>query len=153
VYVPGYNDEEIPKLAKFAEEIGAGRNCPSIGVQNLLNYRFGRNLVNSVPMEDFYKKMKELERKHGIKIIFDKTVFDVEDLPELPKPFKKGQIVEAEVVLPGRIRNEKLAVAKDRLISVPNCDKEIGSKVKLRIKRTKHNIFLGVLLCQQYHYA
>ncbi len=146
VWVPSFNDEEIPKLAKFAQEIGAGKNCPSIGIQNLLNYRFGRNPVKSLSMEEFYKKMRELEKKHNVKLIFDKLAFEVEDLPELPKPFKKGQIVEAEIVLPGRIGNEMLAVAKDRLISVPYCHYEIGSKVRLRIRRTKHNIFLGELL-------
>lgn len=145
VWVPGFNDEELPKLAKFAEEIGAGRKCPPIGVQNLLNYRFGRNPVESAPLEEFYRKMRELEQKHNIKLIFDKDDFEVEDLPELPKPFRKGQVVEAEIALPGRIGNEKLAVAKNRLISIPNCHEEVGSKVRLRIKRTKHNIFLGEL--------
>jgi len=146
VWMPGYNDEEIPKLAKFAQDIGAGKHCPPIGIQNMLNYKFGRNPVKETPMEMFYKKMKELEEKHNLKLIFDKTAFDVEDLPELPKPFKKDQTVEAEIVMPGRIGSEKLAVAKNRLISVPNCYKEEGSKVKLRIKRTKHNIFLGEML-------
>ena len=136
----------MPKLAKFAEEIGAGKNCPAIGVQNLLNYRFGRNPVETTPVEDFYKKMRELEQKHNIKLIFDKTAFEVEELPELPKPFKKGQVIDAEIVLPGRIGNEKIAVARDRLVSVPDCYKETGSKAKIRIKRTKHNIFLGELL-------
>jgi len=145
VWVPGYNDEELPKLAKFAEEIGAGKNCPPIGVQNLLNYKFGRNL-EGVPMEEFYRKMRELENDHNIKLIFDKRAFNVEELPELPKPFRKGQAVSAEIVLPGRIGNEKLAAASNRLISVPNCYKEEGSKVRLKIKRTKHNIFLGELL-------
>ena len=146
VWVPGYNDEELPKLAKFAEEIGAGKECPAIGVQNLLNYRFGRNPVESVPMEVFYNKMRELEQKHNIRLIFDKSAFDVQELPELPKPFRKGQVIEAEIVLPGRIGNEMLAVAQNRLLSVPNCSKKEGSTVKLRIKRTKHNIFLGELL-------
>ena len=146
VWVPGFNDDELPKLAKFAKEIGAGKHCPSIGIQNLLNYRFGRNPFESVPMEQFYKKMRELEQEHNIKLVFDKTAFDVEELPELPKPFRKGQLIEAEIVLPGRIGNEMLAVAKDRLISVPDCHKEMGEKAKLRIKRTKHNIFLGELL-------
>ena len=146
VWVPGFNDEEIPKLAKFAEEIGAGKHCPAIGVQNLLNYRFGRNPIYGVPMEIFYKKMRDLEEKYNVELIFDKSAFDVEEMPELPKPFKKGQIIEAEIVLNGRIGNEKLAVAKNRLISVPNCYKEIGEKTKLRIRRTKHNIFLGELL-------
>ena len=146
VWVPGYNDEELVKLAKFAGEIGAGKNCPPIGIQNLLNYRFGRNPVKDIAMEEFYKKMRELEQKNSIKLIFDKAAFEVEDLPELPKPFKKGRVVKAEIVLPGRIGNEKIAVVKDRLISVPNCYKQEGSKVKLRIKRTKHNIFLGELM-------
>ena len=146
VWVPGYNDDELPKLAKFAEEIGAGKNCPPIGIQNMLNYRFGRNIAENVPFEVFYEKMRELEQKHNVKLIFNKTAFNVEDLPELPKPFRKGQIVKAEIILPGRIGNEKLAVAGNRLISVPNCHKEIGEGVKLRIKRTKHNIFLGKFL-------
>ena len=112
----------------------------------MLNYRFGRNPVKSADMEEFYKKMRELEQKHNVKLVFDKSAFEVEDLPELPKPFRKGQVVKAEIVLPGRIGNEKLAVADNRLISVPDCYKEEGSKVKIRIKRTKHNIFLGELL-------
>ncbi|MBI1936363.1 radical SAM protein [Candidatus Woesearchaeota archaeon] len=146
VWMPGYNDEELPKLAKFANEIGAGKNCPPIGIQNMLNYRFGRNPAKEAPMEEFYSKMKLIEQEHNIKLIFGKSAFKVEELPELPKPFKKGQIIEAEIVLPGRIGNEMLAVAKNRLISVPDCYKEEGSKVKLKIKRTKHNIFLGELL-------
>ncbi len=146
VWMPGYNDEEIPKLAKFAQEIGAGKNCPPIGVQNMLNYKFGRNPIKEPSFDIFYQKMKELEKEHDIKLIFDKSAFDVEELPELPKPFRKGQNVEAEIVLPGRIGNEMLAAAKGRLISVPDCFKEIGEKVKLRIRRTKHNVFMGELL-------
>ncbi len=146
VWMPGFNDEELPKLAKFANEIGAGKQCPPIGIQNMLNYRFGRNPVDEKPMEEFYTKMKYLEEKHNIKLIFDKSAFNVEELPELPKPFKKDQVIEAKIMLPGRIGNEKLAVAKERLISIPNCYKEIGGNVKLRIKRTKHNIFLGEMM-------
>ena len=146
VWLPGYNDEELPKLAKFAQEIGAGKHCPPIGIQSFMNYRFGRNPIEEVSLEVFYKKMQELEKEYNVKLIFDKTAFNVEDLPELPKPFRKGQMVEAEIVLPGRIGSEKLAVAKGRLISVPDCYKEIGTRVKLRIRRTKHNIFLGELL-------
>lgn len=146
VWMPCYNDEELPKLAKFAREIGAGKHCPPIGIQNMLNYKFGRNPIKQVDMDQFYAKMRELEAKYGIPLIVDKYSFEIEDLPELPKPFKKGKVVEAEIMLPGRLGNEKLAVAKDRIISIPSCDKEIGSTVKIRIRRTKHNIFMGELL-------
>lgn len=146
VWMPGYNDDELPKLAKFAKEIGAGKNCPSIGIQNFMNYRFGRNPIKEIPLDDFYKKMRVLEAEYGVQLIFDKTAFNIENLPELPKPFKKGQVIEAKIVLPGRIGNEMITAAQNRLISVPECFKEIGSMVRLKIRRTKHNIFLGELL-------
>ncbi|MEK6948851.1 MAG: radical SAM protein [Nanoarchaeota archaeon] len=145
VWLPGYNDEELVRLAKFAQEVGAGKNCPPIGIQNFLNYRFGRNPVKPVELEVFYKKLQELEQKHGIKLINDEKMFKIKKCKELPKPFRKGQVIEAELVFPGRLPGEMLAVANNRLISVPGCDKKEG-KVKLKIRRTKHNIFLGELL-------
>ncbi|MBN4049149.1 radical SAM protein, partial [archaeon AH-315-M20] len=144
VWLPGYNDNELVKLAKFADEVGAGKNCPPIGIQNFLNYRFGRNPVKQVEMGVFYKKLHDLEQKHNIKLHYEYG-FKVKRCRELPKPFKKGDIIKAQVLFAGRLPNEMLAVAKDRLISVPNCYKKQGF-VKIRIKRTKHNIFLGELL-------
>ena len=44
--------------------------------------------------------------------------------------------------MPGRLKNEKIAVAKERTISIPNCYKDKG-KTKLKITRSKHNIFIG----------
>ncbi|MBI2130378.1 radical SAM protein [Candidatus Woesearchaeota archaeon] len=146
VWLPGYNDEELPKLAKFAKEIGAGKNCPSIGIQNFLNYRFGRNPVKEQPMEQFYAKITELEQRHGISLRTPKEAFNVHEAKELLKPFRKGQVVEAKIMLPGRLRNEKLAVANGRVIAIPNCFKEEGKMVRLKIRRTKHNIFIGELL-------
>ena len=144
VWLPGYNDEELVKLAKFAQEIGAGKNCPPIGIQNFLNYRFGRNPIEQIDLDVFYKKMQDLEQKHGIKLLY-KYGFNIKKCRELPKPFKKGQTIEAKLVCPGRFPKEMLAVANDRLVSVPNCYKQEGI-VRLKIRRTKHNIFLGEML-------
>ena len=77
VWLPGYNDNELPKLAKFAKEIGAGKHCPPIGIQNFLNYRFGRNPVNEQSMDSFYKRLIELEKEHGIKLRTPKEAFKV----------------------------------------------------------------------------
>jgi len=145
VWLPGYNDNELVKLAKFAQEVGAGKNCPAIGIQNFLQYRFGRNPVKGVEMDVFYKKLQDLEQKHGIELINKKYMFKIKKCKELQKPFKKGAIVKAKLVCPGRLNKEMLAVAGNRLISVPNCYKQKGS-VRIKIRRTKHNIFLGELL-------
>ena len=145
VWLPGYNDDELIKLAKFAQEVGAGKNCPAIGIQNFLPYRFGRNPVKGMEMDAFYKKLRDLEQKHGIELINKEYMFQIKKFKELQKPFKKGAIVKAKLVCPGRLNKEMLAVAGNRLISVINCYKKQGY-VKVKIKRTKHNIFLGELL-------
>lgn len=145
VWLPGYNDEEMPKLAKFASKIGAGKNCPKIGIQNFLPYKFGRNPIKAVSIDAFYRTLKKMEEKHHIKLIYDMKDFNVRPVKELPKPFKKGQIIEAEIAFPGRLKNEMIAIANNRLISIPNCFKEHGL-VKVKIKRTKHNIFLAELI-------
>ncbi|MBI2650996.1 radical SAM protein [Candidatus Woesearchaeota archaeon] len=145
VWLPGYNDNELVKLAKFAQEIGAGKNCPKIGIQNFMYYPFGRNPVKAVSMEIFYKKLHELEQQHGISLINKEYMFNIKKCKEMPKPFKKGDIIKAKIACHGRLSGERLAIAANRLISAPNCDKEEGF-VKLKIKRTKHNIFLGELV-------
>jgi len=145
VWLPGYNDKELVKLAKFAQKIGAGKNCPAIGIQNFLPYRFGRNPVKAIEMDVFYKKLRELEQKHNIELINKEYMFNIKKCKEMPKPFKKGDVIKAQLICRGRLPNEMLAVAKNRIISIPSCFKNEGI-VKLKIKRSKHNIFLGEFL-------
>jgi len=143
IWIPGYNDKEIPKLIEFTKKIGAGKNCPPIGIQNFLNYKFGRNPVKAASWEVFFKKIKELEKKHNINLTI-KECFIIIRTKKLPKPFKKKEIIKAKIILPGRLKNEKLAVANGRLISIPDCYKE--GIVKIKITRAKHNIFFGELI-------
>ncbi len=144
VWLSGYNDEELPKLAKFAAEIGAGKNCPPLGIQNFLPYKLGRNPIKEVSFEYFFERMRELEKEHGVTLLHSKG-FNMYPVRELPKPFRKNEVVEAEIKLPGRIGREMLAVARGRIISIPHCEKEKG-KVRVRIRRMKHNIFVGELV-------
>lgn len=143
IWIPGYNDKEIPKLIEFTKKIGAGKNCPPIGIQNFLNYKFGRNPVKAISWEVFFKKIKDLEKKHNINLTI-KECFIIIRTKKLPKPFKKKEIIKAKIILPGRLKNEKLAVANERLISIPDCYKE--GIVKIKITRAKHNIFFGELI-------
>ena len=39
VYIPGINDAEIPKLIRFAQECGAGKRFPPLGIQKFEHYR------------------------------------------------------------------------------------------------------------------
>ncbi len=140
VLIPKINEEEIPKIIEFAKEIGA-----DVGIQNFLNYKLGRNPVKQISFDTFYKKLKSLEKIYNIKLIKSTRDFNIVKTKPLPKPFKKGDIIEANIAFHGRLPNEKIAIAKDRTISVINCNRQEG-KIRVRIIRSKHNIFIGIPL-------
>ena len=144
VLVPGFNDDEIKKLIEFAKKLKSNRRGYFIGIQNFLNYRFGRNPCKQMSWDKFYLMMKDLEKKTNTKLILGPEDFNIQKTKKLPKPFKKGQIIKAEILCPGRLKNEMLAVASNRVISIPTCFKK--GIVKIRITRTKHNIFMGKLV-------
>ena len=84
-----------------------------------------------------------------MRLIKTEKDFNIKKTTPLPKPFKHGDVVNARIACPGRFKNEKIAVFGDRTISVPDCYKDNGM-AKVRITRTKHNIFLAELICQKY---
>ncbi|MBL7051120.1 radical SAM protein [Candidatus Woesearchaeota archaeon] len=145
VIIFGVNDKEMGSIMDFAIDIGAGNNSPiKVGFQNFLRYRFGKNPAKSIPWPEFHSKLKELEKKYNTRLILDETDFKITKVDELPKPFKKDEIVKVKIVGDGRIPGEKIAVARDRVITLPDCNKK--GNVNVKITRTKHNIFMGEVL-------
>jgi len=141
VFLLGFNENEMENLIEFAKKLRGNRKGYFIGIQNFLNYRFGRNPCKQLSWDEFYLRIKDLEKKTNTKLIIGPEDFNIQKTKKLPKPFKKGQIIKANIVCPGRLRNEMLAAASNRTISVPNCFKK--GIVKIKITRTKHNIFMG----------
>ncbi|MBA3064102.1 radical SAM protein, partial [Candidatus Woesearchaeota archaeon] len=133
VLVPGFNDDEMNKLIEFAKKLKSNRKGYFIGIQNFLNYRFGRNPCKQLSWDEFYSRIKDLEKKTNTKLIIGPEDFNIQKTKKLPKPFKKGDIIKAEIVCSGRLKNEMLAVALNRTISIPNCFKK--GNVKIRITR------------------
>jgi len=144
VWVPGVNDSEIGKLIEFTKSLKNEKFTPKLGIQKFLHYKFGRNPVKEMEWDDFYSKLRELEEKHKIKLIVNQEDFEIKKLKSIPKPFKKGDVVKAEIVCNGRLPGEKLAVSKNRTISVFNTNKK--GKVRIKITRDKHNLFYGALV-------
>ncbi len=143
VWVPGYNDKEIPKIIEFALEIGAGKKFPPLGIQKYIPYRFGRKVGKSISFREFYKKLSEYEKEYGVKLILKPEDFGIEKRKRIENPFKKGEIVKARIVAEGRLKGEKICVARDRAIAVIT-DKKIGDVVEFEVVRTKDNIIVGV---------
>lgn len=145
VFVPGYNDKELDGIIEFAKRINA-----KVGIQNWLFYRQGRNPKDAkqMPWEGFYEALGKLEKKHNFRLILGEKDFGIVKTAPLPKPFRKGTVVEAVIKCPGRYKGEAIAAAKDRNITIASFNKEIeeNKKARIRITNDKHNIFYGKVL-------
>jgi uncharacterized Fe-S cluster-containing radical SAM superfamily enzyme len=146
VIIFGINDDEAEAFIEFARKIGAGKRWPALGFQNYIPYKFGRNptIAKLVPFKDFYAWLRSLEEKTGMRpLVLKPKHFGMEKRDFIPLAFRPGEVVKAEVVLPGRIKGEMLAKARNRLIEVINTTAEVGDRITVRIVRTRHGIYIG----------
>ena len=147
VYIPWINDEEIPKLIRFAQETGAGKRFPPLGIQKFEHYRYGRSpkgIKAQSWWQFFNRSIMPWEKEFGIPLRLDPARdFGTVRRPFIPLVFSKGEKVTVEIRAPGWIHGEKLGVARNRVVSVFNCEKESG-QVRVKIVATKHNIYVGM---------
>jgi uncharacterized Fe-S cluster-containing radical SAM superfamily enzyme len=147
VYIPGINESEIPKLIRFAQEIGAGKRFPPLGIQKFEHYRYGRSPkgVKAQSWWQFYNRsIVPWEKESGLRLRLDPVRdFGTVRRPFVPLAFAKGEKVTVEIRAPGWIRGEMLGVARNRVVSVYNCEKQAGN-VRVKIVSTKHNIYTGM---------
>ena len=143
VLTQGFNEEEMEKIIQWVKTL---KRQPIVGIQNFLRYKTGRNPGSEIPWDKFYTLLEQLEKKYDIKLKLSKDDFNVRKTRELPKPFAEGDVINAIVKSVDRFSNSVLAVAGDRNISVPGCEFKMDKKIKIKIMRDKHNIFVGKLL-------
>ena len=145
VWVPGYNDQEIPRIIELALKLKAGKKWPPLGIQKYLAYKFGRKPKKCKPMswKEFYSKLKEYEKIYQTKLILKPQDFNIFKTKSLPLVFKRNEILKVKIVAEGWIKGEKLAYDQKflRTISVVGA-KSYGWK-KVRIVSNKHNIYVA----------
>ena len=147
VYMPGINDAEIPRLIRFAQECGAGKRFPPLGIQKFEHYRYGRS-PKGVKVQNwwqfFNRSIKEWEKESGLVLRLDtERDFGTVRRPFVPLVFAKGEKVTVEIRAPGWIHGEMLGVARNRVVSIYNCEKRSG-QVRVKIVSTKHNIYTAM---------
>lgn len=149
VWIPGVNDEDMPRIIKFAKKIGAGKKWPPLGIQKYEVHRYGRKPKGVKPMTwyKFYQTLKKWEKAYNVKLVLNPRDFGIYKVKPLPLIFKKGQKISVKVIGWGWHKNEWLGVAKDRIVAIIGAKGEppVGSKVKVEIVRNKNNIYVGVL--------
>ncbi len=147
VYIPGINDAEIPKLIQFAQEIGAGKRFPPLGIQKFERYKYGR-APKGIKVQSwwqfFNQSIKKWEKESGLHLRLDPARdFGTVRRQMIPRAFTKGEKVTVELRAPGWIHGEMLGVARDRVVSIHNCAKESG-QIRVKIVADKQSIYMGV---------
>lgn len=140
LYIPEINTD-LDDLFLFAKTI-KNKSSPVLGVQNFLNYKQGRNVVEQASWDDFYDFLKKKEKELNVPLMLQGSDFKIDYDDTLPKPFKKGQVVKVKLVCPARNINEFYACASNRVLTVIK-PKKIEGFINVKILRDKHNIFLA----------
>ena len=146
VYLPGINDAEIPRIIRFAQEIGAGKRYPPLGIQKFERYRYGRSPrgIKVQSWWQFYNKsLRPWGKEAGIRLALTPQDFLTERRPRIPDSFRTGERVTVTIRAPGWLKDEMLGVARDRVVSVPGCGKEQGN-VRVKIVSAKDGIYVGI---------
>ncbi|MHA1377526.1 MAG: radical SAM protein [Candidatus Helarchaeota archaeon] len=146
IIIPDKNEEDIEEIIKFAIKIGAGKKWPPLGIQKYLIYQFGRKVPNieAWNWKEFYDYLKILEKKYKIDhLLLNKKDFEIHKRKNLPKPFKKGQIIYVKLIALGRRDNRMLGVKSGRIIEIIKINKKIGENIKVKIIKTLRNIFVA----------
>jgi uncharacterized protein len=144
--VPTFNDDvqrDLEPILQLAKSLHSP--FPTIGIQKFLCNKGGRNPVEEIPYDNFFKTLFPFEEKYDL-VLTPKTNYNpygIFDDVSLEKPMHKNQIVKAKLVSKGRVPSEKLCVAFDRVIRVKGVMQMTGF-VRIKIVRDKHNIYLGV---------
>lgn len=138
VYVKGCNENEMKQLLIFCKQHNL-----NIKIQKFTTNKFGRNPIKEQSWEQFFEELKQLQEQTSVPLI--QALGKIEKTNEYPKPFKKEDIIEVDIKAPGRMKNDKIGVAKQRAVLVLNCSKDKG-KVKVRLVQSKHNLYLGIPL-------
>jgi hypothetical protein len=146
LWIPGLNDNEIFGLIRFVKKLGLVSKWPVLGIQNYLVHRQGKKIrgIKAHSMRHFQVKLAELERIYNMSpLLLRRSDFGIVPMASYPKPFRRGEIAEIEILEKGRMVGEMLGVGRGRALHVLTGGEKIDGRKRVRIIRTKHNVFVG----------
>ncbi|MBM5804509.1 MAG: radical SAM protein [Candidatus Verstraetearchaeota archaeon] len=147
VWVHPLNDSELEGLIALAKDMDAGRRSPPLGIQKCEYHRFGRRTkeMRHVSWYTFYGKMRELEKKTGMKLVIRASDFGIRPARTVEAPFRVGERLMVRIVGPGWLNGESLATTRDLRWAVTVVGEELpaGEEVRVRLLRTKDSILVG----------
>jgi len=147
VWVPGYNDSEIPRIIEWALKIGAGKKWPPLGIQKYEAHKYGRKVPGVKPLswKEFYHALRKWEDEYGVKLMLSPRDFGITKAKRVSYAFEVGERITAKVVGPGWLSGQLLGVSKGRVVTLVGGGRGLsaGARVQARVVRNKDNIYIA----------
>lgn len=140
VWIPGVNDQEIPKIIPYAKE----KKC-SLGIQKYEMYKYSRKHpgAKAVTWWKFYKQIALWEKEFGVSLRVTAKELGIRRAPRVPEVFREGERVQLKVSHLGWLQGQMVAIGRERCVSVNHCEKKIGDLINAKILETKNNIYVA----------
>ncbi len=159
VWIPKINDQDIEELIRFVQNYQNRVKHPNkirIGIQKYLIYKkTGRRIKKIRPKswDFFYKQLKILERKHGMKLKLGPNDFGIHRRKGLSLPIRKGIFVKGEIISKGRWDTEYIAKINENWAIKVLLNKSqiemplIGKKFDIKVikSKQKENLLTGFI--------
>jgi len=143
VWVPGMNDEEIPKIIELAIKKIKKQSIPSLGVQKYEVHKHGRKVrTKEMSWAEFYARLRDWEKEYGVKLVLKPSDFGIRKAKRIPIVMKKGETISITGLVPGWEPNQVVGVCRERAVTVLNW-RELGVELKCRVIHNKDNIYLA----------
>ncbi|MCD6503146.1 MAG: radical SAM protein [Euryarchaeota archaeon] len=144
LWIPGINDDDIIEIIEYVLSLKPKSEWPIFGIQKYIPYAMGRKpKVKVMTFHKFYAALRRLEKKYGVKLVLSPKDFGIHKRKSLPKVFNLHEKVWVRTVLPGRLPNEVIGVARNRLVEITEFLGDLNTKVRVEILRNKDNIYVA----------
>ncbi len=149
VWLPGLNDEDVAEIVEWAYRIGAGKRWPPVTVQKYIRHRYGRHPpgLREPSWEEYWQWLRELERRTGKRLSWSMEEWGMRYAPRIQHPLRKRARAKLQVVGPGWLRGELLAVTLDRKRVVTLLSRRTrlgpGDLVVAKIVHDKDGVFIA----------
>ncbi len=88
--------------------------------------------------------MRNGKRKFQTKLILSPNDFGSHDCKALPRMFKRNEKVKVKVIGPGWMKGEKLAIARDRVLTIVDAGNiPVGKEISVRLERVVDGIYMA----------
>jgi len=139
VYIPNFNEKDIEDLIELSKEL----KC-NIAIQKYEVHKYGRKMkTKEETYYTFYKKINEWENKYNLKLGFKAKDIEVKKTKKLPQKFKLNEKINIEIKAKGWMPNQMIGTARNRAITILDCNKPVNSTVKAKIIQMKNNIYVA----------